>query len=57
VEALIHALVAFPLALLILWVSRRSASRAVRVAGAIGAVIAAAVVFVGSYSVFCTSCI
>jgi hypothetical protein len=56
VEALIHALVALPVAGLIAWAALRSRSAAVRIAGVVGALAAFAVVFVGSYSVFCTSC-
>jgi hypothetical protein len=55
-ETLIHALVALPLALLILWLSQRAASVAVQVIGIVGAVVAFAAVFIGSYWVFCTSC-
>ncbi len=55
-EALIHALVALPLAALILWLSRRASSVAIQVMGMVGAVVAFAAVFIGSYWAFCTSC-
>ena len=51
-EALIHTLVALPLALGILWDSRRFASLAVRVVGMIAAVVAFVVVLIGSYWIF-----
>ena len=55
-EALIHILVAMPLALIVLAIAWRSSSAQTRALGAVVAAVAFVGVFVGSYAVFCTSC-